>query len=92
MPPVTRENMLDIDHHLGNSLFGKLNFVLENECSTGSVVMRILRQLGVVVAAIAMIGGGFAGVRWWLDGRYMVSTDDAYVLAHNTTVASKISA
>ena len=41
--------MLDIDHHLGNSLFGKLNFVLESECSTGSVVMRILRELGVKI-------------------------------------------
>ncbi len=29
LPPVERENMLDIDHHLGNSLFGKLNYVLE---------------------------------------------------------------
>jgi phosphoesterase RecJ-like protein len=51
LPPVARENMLDIDHHLGNSLFGKLNFVLENECSTGSVVMRILRELGVAIDA-----------------------------------------
>jgi bifunctional oligoribonuclease and PAP phosphatase NrnA len=45
LPPVRRENMLDIDHHLGNKLFGKLNFVLENECSTGSVVMHLLRGL-----------------------------------------------
>ncbi|MGA9018380.1 MAG: bifunctional oligoribonuclease/PAP phosphatase NrnA [Candidatus Cybelea sp.] len=51
LPPVARENMLDIDHHLGNSLFGKLNFVLEKECSTGSVVMRILRELGVAIDA-----------------------------------------
>lgn len=49
LPPVGRENMLDIDHHLGNLLFGKLNFVLENECSTGSVVMHLLRELGVPV-------------------------------------------
>src|SRR5208282_882719 len=27
----------------------------------------------------------------WVSGRYMVSTDDAYVGAHNTTLASKIS-
>jgi len=54
LPAVARENMLDIDHHLGNSLFGKLNFVLENECSTGSVVMQLLRRLGVAVdSAIA---------------------------------------
>jgi bifunctional oligoribonuclease and PAP phosphatase NrnA len=47
--PVDRENMLDIDHHLGNSFFGKLNLVLEKECSTGSVVMRLLRALGVPI-------------------------------------------
>jgi bifunctional oligoribonuclease and PAP phosphatase NrnA len=47
LPPVDRENMLDIDHHLGNALFGKLNFVLETECSTGTVVMHLLRELGV---------------------------------------------
>jgi membrane fusion protein, multidrug efflux system len=48
------------------------------------------RTLVAAAIVIAMIGG-FAGVRWWLDGRYIVSTDDAYVLAHNTTLASKIS-
>ncbi|HZY98586.1 MAG TPA: DHH family phosphoesterase [Candidatus Baltobacteraceae bacterium] len=47
LPKVERENMLDIDHHLGNSLFGKLNFVLENECSTGTAVMHLLRALDV---------------------------------------------
>jgi phosphoesterase RecJ-like protein len=68
LPPVARENMLDIDHHLGNSLFGKFNFVLENECSTGSVVLRILRELGVpldgriatcILTAIMTDTGGF---------------------------------
>jgi bifunctional oligoribonuclease and PAP phosphatase NrnA len=68
LPPVTRENMLDIDHHLGNSLFGKLNFVLENECSTGSVVMHLLRELEVpidpriatcILATIMTDTGGF---------------------------------
>jgi bifunctional oligoribonuclease and PAP phosphatase NrnA len=68
LPPVDRENMLDIDHHLGNSLFGKLNFVLENECSTGSVVMHLLRELGVpidrriatcVLATVMTDTGGF---------------------------------
>jgi phosphoesterase RecJ-like protein len=68
LPPVERENMLDIDHHLGNVLFGKLNFVLENECSTGSVVMHLLRELGVpidgriatcILAAVMTDTGGF---------------------------------
>lgn len=51
LPPVDSANMLDIDHHLGNSLFGKLNYVLEHECSTGSVVMHLLRELDVAVDA-----------------------------------------
>jgi bifunctional oligoribonuclease and PAP phosphatase NrnA len=49
LPAVSRENMLDVDHHLGNSLFGKLNYVLETECSTGTAVMHLLRGLGTVV-------------------------------------------
>jgi bifunctional oligoribonuclease and PAP phosphatase NrnA len=68
LPPVERANMLDIDHHLGNSLFGKLNLVLEHECSTGSVVMHVLRELGVpideriatcILATIMTDTGGF---------------------------------
>jgi len=49
LPRVSRENMLDIDHHLGNSLFGKLNYVLETECSTGTTVMHLLRGLGAEI-------------------------------------------
>jgi len=45
--------------------------------------------VGAVVAALG--AGGVYGVHWWLTGRYLVSTDDAYVRAHNTTLASKIS-
>jgi phosphoesterase RecJ-like protein len=65
---VERENVLDIDHHLGNALFGKLNFVLEHECSTGTVVMHLLRGLGVpvdppiatcILATIMTDTGGF---------------------------------
>ncbi len=51
LPAIAPEHMLDIDHHLGNALFGKFNFVLEDECSTGSVVMHLLRKLGVPVDA-----------------------------------------
>ncbi|MGA8079105.1 MAG: HlyD family secretion protein [Xanthobacteraceae bacterium] len=54
--------------------------------------LRLNRKALIGVAlAIAVLGGSYAGVRWWLGGRYIVSTDDAYVLAHNTTLASKIS-
>ncbi|MCL5258618.1 MAG: DHH family phosphoesterase [Vulcanimicrobiaceae bacterium] len=49
LPPISRENMLDIDHHLGNSHFGKLNYVLPSECSTGTCVMRLLRGLDIEI-------------------------------------------
>ncbi|HTZ54509.1 MAG TPA: DHHA1 domain-containing protein, partial [Candidatus Acidoferrum sp.] len=45
LPKVDRANMLDIDHHLGNSHFGALNFVIPTECSTGTAVMRLLREM-----------------------------------------------
>jgi phosphoesterase RecJ-like protein len=45
LPPLERENVLDIDHHLGNSHFGAFNYVLEKECSTGTCVIHLLRAL-----------------------------------------------
>jgi bifunctional oligoribonuclease and PAP phosphatase NrnA len=68
LPPVARENVLDIDHHLGNAHFGKFNYVIETECSTGAVVMHLLRGLNVpidrdvatcVLATIMTDTGGF---------------------------------
>ncbi len=49
LPPVRRENMLNIDHHLANSRFAGLNFIVETEASTGSCVMRILDAMGVAL-------------------------------------------
>ncbi|MDQ2663016.1 MAG: DHHA1 domain-containing protein, partial [Candidatus Eremiobacteraeota bacterium] len=51
LPGISRENILDIDHHLGNAHFGKWNFVLPAECSTGTCVMHLLRALGTEVDA-----------------------------------------
>jgi membrane fusion protein (multidrug efflux system) len=49
------------------------------------------RSLIAAAATIAIIAGGAFGTEWWVNGRYVISTDDAYVRAHNTTLASKIS-
>ncbi|MGA9007981.1 MAG: HlyD family secretion protein [Xanthobacteraceae bacterium] len=49
------------------------------------------RALIAAAAAIAIMIVGGVGAHWWISGRYMISTDDAYVGAHNTTLASKIS-
>lgn len=51
LPPMTRENMLDIDHHLGNSHFGAFNYVVPSECSAGTCVMQILRAMKIPMDA-----------------------------------------
>lgn len=49
LPKIARENMLDIDHHLGNSHFGGLNYVIPTEASTGTCVLRLLHALDVTL-------------------------------------------
>jgi membrane fusion protein (multidrug efflux system) len=45
--------------------------------------------LAVLAAALAF--GGYEGFHWWTDGRFMVSTDDAYVQADITILSAKVS-
>jgi membrane fusion protein (multidrug efflux system) len=42
------------------------------------------------VAAVLIAGAGYFGGHYVLVGRYIVSTDDAYVRAHSTTLAAKV--
>jgi membrane fusion protein, multidrug efflux system len=46
--------------------------------------------LAGIALAIAAGAGGWFGYHWWTVGRFMVSTDDAYVQADNTTLAAKV--
>jgi membrane fusion protein (multidrug efflux system) len=50
-----------------------------------------LRQLLFTGAAIAVLAGAaWYGWDYWTVGRYLVSTDDAYVKADSTTIAPKV--
>jgi membrane fusion protein, multidrug efflux system len=50
------------------------------------------RQLALGALLAAGLGGGaWFGYDWWTVGRFTVTTDDAYVEAHNTTLAAKVS-
>jgi membrane fusion protein, multidrug efflux system len=51
--------------------------------------VRKLLLTGAAIAALA--GAAWYGVDYWTVGQYLVSTDDAYVQADNTTVAPKVS-
>jgi membrane fusion protein (multidrug efflux system) len=49
------------------------------------------KVLAALAAVLLASGGAWYGQHWWTVGRYMVSTDDAYVGANSTTMAAKIS-
>src|SRR6202048_1388378 len=50
------------------------------------------RKLLMAGAAVAVLAGAaWYGFDYWTVGRYLVSTDDAYVKRDNTTVAPKVS-
>lgn len=44
------------------------------------------------VAVAALVGGGFGGWHWWTEGRFIESTDNAYVHSDITVVSPKVSA
>ena len=50
---------------------------------------RKLLLTGAAVAALA--GAAWYGWDYWTVGQFLVSTDDAYVKADNTTIAPKVS-
>jgi membrane fusion protein, multidrug efflux system len=50
---------------------------------------RRLLMAGTAVALLA--GASWYGFEYWTVGRFLVSTDDAYVKADNTTIAPKVS-
>ncbi len=49
------------------------------------------RMLVGGVAGLALLGGGWFGYDYLTVGRYLISTDDAYVRAYNTTLGAKVS-
>lgn len=50
-------------------------------------------KVGAAIAALllAIGGGSYYGHYWWTAGRYLVSTDDAYVGAKSATLSPKVS-
>jgi membrane fusion protein, multidrug efflux system len=52
---------------------------------------RSRRTLLLLVAVVAALGAAVWGAHWWTVGRFIESTDDAYLKADSMTVAPKIS-
>ena len=53
--------------------------------------LNIRKLLLAGVAAATLAGASWYGYDYWTVGRFLVSTDDAYVKADNTTIAPKVS-
>ena len=49
------------------------------------------RRVLSIVALVVLGGGGWYGYQWWTEGRFFVSTDDAYVRADMAVIAAKVS-
>ena len=49
------------------------------------------RTVLLSVGAAALIIGAIWGIHWWTVGRFMESTDDAYLQADSVTIAPKVS-
>ena len=49
-----------------------------------------LRALKPLAGAIAVAGLAFYGLHWWSSGRYVESTDDAYVGGDTTVIGAKV--
>jgi membrane fusion protein (multidrug efflux system) len=49
------------------------------------------RTLLLAIGAVALTAGVVWGVRWWTVGRFIESTDDAYLQADSVTIAPKVS-
>jgi membrane fusion protein (multidrug efflux system) len=62
-----------------------------NEGAPGRRLSARTRVLLFTVGIGALVIGGVWGVHWWLVGRFIESTDDAYLQADSVTVAPKVS-
>jgi membrane fusion protein (multidrug efflux system) len=48
------------------------------------------KLIGIVVGVALLLAAAGFGVNYWLVGRFMVGTDDAYVRANNTMLGAKV--
>src|SRR6478735_6572304 len=54
---------------------------------------KTVRRAGMMLLATAALGTGlWYGIDWWRNGRFIVSTDDAYVGAEMATISAKLAA
>ena len=63
----------------------------EPPAATRKKVPRLRRTLPYLTVALILTAGGYYGHYWWTIGRFLVTTDDAYVGAKSSTISPKVS-
>src|SRR5271167_3596579 len=61
------------------------------ETTDGSRRLRLGRALEAAGVIALLVVAGFYGDYYWTKGRFLVSTDDAYVQAHSVLISPKVS-
>jgi membrane fusion protein (multidrug efflux system) len=87
----------DVDVHGDDSIgpsFGETASAAGVDSRGASPVAKPLfsvRKAGIAAAAVLALGlGSYYGHYWWTAGRYLVTTDDAYVGARSATLSPKV--
>jgi membrane fusion protein (multidrug efflux system) len=75
----------------GSQLLVDADPVDEVESEVRSKPWPLKRLLIGAAAVVFLAGAGIFGDYWWTTGRFMVSTDDAYVQAHSVLISPKVS-
>src|ERR1700691_2175273 len=61
----------------------------EDASAPGMRLSARARLLLIAIVLAAFVIGGVWGAHWWLVGRFIQSTDDAYLKADSVTIAPK---
>lgn len=65
---------------------------IAGDSASAGTVTKKKRSLVLPVIVMAVLGaGGWYGYHWWTDGRFMISTDDAYVSGDIAVISPKVS-
>lgn len=58
--------------------------------ASGSLIRKTRRPAVIGAIALCLLAAGGAGIRWWTAGRFVVSTDNAYVRADIATISPRV--
>ena len=85
---------VDVDTDVIGPSFGETHDAAEGgqRRGVGALKPRLSwRKAGIAAVALLALGlGAYYGHYWWTAGRYLVTTDDAYVGARNATLSPKV--